>query len=64
MRKYFFVSIPKPFSFVITILLITLVMIAIGSYFAENPFQVFGDGTRTNITLEDIAENIYESINQ
>ena len=59
MKRYFFVSIPKPLSFFITAALLILVTLAVGSYIAENPLPVGGGKANINITLEDVAEKLY-----
>lgn len=64
MKKYFFVSMPKPLSFIITIVLMVIIIITIGNYIAENPIPVGGGTVNVNATLEDLAEKFYEDMNR
>ena len=62
MRRYFFISMPKPMSFVITVLVVIIMMLAISSLITDNALPVGTGGVKANATLEDITERLYEEL--
>lgn len=62
MRRYFLISMPKPMTFVIAVLIITVIMLAVSSFVSDNALPVGTGGVKANATLEDITERLYEEI--
>ena len=62
MRRYFFISMPKPLSFVITIIMVVIMLLAVTSYISDNALPVGTGGVKANATLEDITERLYEEM--
>jgi len=63
MKRSIFIRLPQPLVFVISLLLLVLTVLAIINYIEKNPLPVFGDSRNVNVTFEDLAEKIYENLN-
>jgi len=61
-RRYFFVSMPKPLSFIVTVIIATIIMLAVAGFISDKAMPVGTGGEKANATLEDIAERLYEDM--